>query len=92
VVVGRARLYQRSKARGTAAEALRAGTRDRVSRRLGFGVHPSQPALIDAVATRAGRPAGDVAQLLYGATPADDHGLIALAHALSALEQEVSRT
>jgi hypothetical protein len=92
VVVGRARLYQRSKARGTAADALRGGSRDRMSRRLGFGVHPNPAALIDAVAARTQRPASDVAQLLYGATPVDDHGLIALAHALSALEQEVSRT
>jgi hypothetical protein len=92
VVVGRARLYQRSKSRDSAAEALRSGSRDRLARRLSFGANPRPDLLVDALATRTHRPAADLSALLYGSTPVDDRALIALSQALSVLEQEVSRT
>ncbi len=90
-VVGRARLYQRARAHDSAAQALRAGSRDRLSSRLGFGISPAAVALVEVVAARSQRRPDDVAALLYGATPVDDHALVALTHALSVLEQEVSR-
>jgi hypothetical protein len=92
VVVGRARLYQRSKSRDSAASALRAGCRDRLARRLSFGVNPDPDTLVDAVAARSYRAPSDIGALLYGATPVDDQALVALSQALSVLEQEVSRT
>jgi hypothetical protein len=44
------------------------------------------------VAARAGRPAGDVSVLLYGAAPSDDRSLVHLADDLDALEREVRRS
>jgi hypothetical protein len=49
------------------------------------------PAVVAAVATRAGRSGPDVAALLYGAAPADDGALVRLADDLDALEREVRR-
>jgi hypothetical protein len=91
-VRGRARLYRRSHSLDTAAEALRDGTRDRLSHRLGLGPRPQPAALIQAVAARVGQPAVQVEALLYGSAPADDLTLVTLAQALTALEQEVLRT
>jgi hypothetical protein len=91
-VLGRARLYRRSRSLGRAADALRAGARDRLGQRLGLGVRPEQPALVQAVAGRSVQPPAAVESLLYGSTPVDDHALVTLAHALTALEQEVLRS
>jgi hypothetical protein len=95
-VVGRARLYRRSRSLDRAAAALRAGSRDRLARRLGFGAGVSDDALVDAISRRlqgfAGRGAPQVGALLYGPTPSDDTALVALAHDLAALEQEVFHT
>ena len=91
-VLGRARLYRRSRSLGRAADALRGGARDRLGQRLGLGVRPAQPALVHAVAQRSVQPPAAVEALLYGSTPVDDHALVTLAHALTALEQEVLRT
>ena len=91
-VLGRARLYRRSRSLGRAADALRAGARDRLGQRLGLGVRPEQPALVQAVAQRSVQPPAAVERLLYGSTPGDDLALVTLAQALSALEQEVLRT
>ncbi len=91
-VRGRSRLYRRSQSLDTAADALRAGTRDRLAHRLGLGPRPQPGALVQAVATRAGQPGAQIEALLYGSTPADDLTLVTLAHALTALEQEVLRT
>ncbi|MGH8889791.1 MAG: DUF4350 domain-containing protein [Acidothermaceae bacterium] len=92
-VVGRARLYRRAKSYDKAAEALRAGARDRLARRLGFAPGADHDALVDAIALRlrttGGRDASNVNLLLYGPTPADDHALVDLARQLTALEQEV---
>ena len=91
-VLGRARLYRRSRSLGRAADALRGGARDRLGQRLGLGVRPEQPALVHAVAQRSVQAPAAVEALLYGSTPVDDHALVTLAHALTALEQEVLRT
>jgi Domain of unknown function (DUF4350) len=92
-VVGRARLYRRSRSYDRAADALRAGTRDRLARRLGLPAAPGQDALIEAITRRlpasADRGAREIGALLYGPSPADDRALVDLAGRLAALEQEV---
>jgi Domain of unknown function (DUF4350) len=91
-VRGRSRLYRRSRSLDRAAEALREGTRHRLTQRLGLGPRPAQPALVQAVAAHAGQPAVHIDALLYGSTPTDDRALVTLAQALTTLEQEVLRT
>lgn len=100
VVEGRARLYQRGRARGRAAEALRQASRRRLARRLGLTGEVAPQALVESVAAHARRPAGEVAALLYGApgpgqpaarVPPDDRALVRLADDLDTLEREVRR-
>ena len=92
-VEGRARLYRRAGARGTAAEALRAGVR----RPAGARARPAAPRRSrrpwsTAVAgTHRPDRAPRSAALLYGAAPADDAALVRLADDLDALEREVRR-
>ncbi len=69
---GRGRLYRRSRAYGHAAAALRAGTARRAAARLGLPRSAAAPAVIDALSRATGRPADDVAALLYGPPPTDD--------------------
>ena len=89
-VEGRGRLYRAAGARATAADVLRAGTADRLARRLGAGLHPSPETVVELVARRWTRPAAEVEALLYGPPPADDDALVRLARDLDALTQEVS--
>jgi len=84
-VEGRGRLYRAAGARDTAAEALRAGARDRLVRRLGLPPDAGRGAVVSGVAARAGRPAAEVDELLYGAGPVDDAALVRLADALDGL-------
>jgi hypothetical protein len=65
-VEGRARLYAAGKARGAAAEALRAGARARLGGALDHGGEPDPQGLVTAVAGRSGRQPGEIAALLYG--------------------------
>ena len=88
-VIGHGRLYFRIGARERAAEALRAGVRDRLGRRFGHLHDPD--ALTAALAQESGRPTQQVWQLVYGPAPATDDELTALARALDELEQEVHR-
>ena len=88
---GRARLYRRAGARDTAAETLRAASRERLVPALGLPGAASPAAVVEAVAARARRPPGEVAGLLYGAAPADDPALVRLADELDALDREVRR-
>jgi hypothetical protein len=90
-VEGRSRLLRGARARGSGAEALRAATRRRLGTRLGLGPPPYQAALVERVASRTGRGAGDVTELLYGSSPVDDRTLVALATALDRLEEEMRR-
>ena len=91
-VEGRARLYRRGRARDSAAAALRETALERLLPLIGLPPGADQRAVIDAVAARAGRPAGDVSVLLYGAAPSDDRSLVHLADDLDALEREVRRS
>ncbi|MCX2947622.1 DUF4350 domain-containing protein [Lentzea sp. NEAU-D7] len=87
-VKGRARLYRRSHAASHAASVLRQATRDRLAPLLGVpqGDDPSEE-----IARRTSRPVTSVRALLYDKEPVDDRGLVALAHSLDALENEVRK-
>ena len=89
-VEGRARLYHAARSRGRAAEALRAGLRDRLVRTLGLAPDASRGTLVTAVTARTrGRNAVDVDALLYGPPPPDDTTLVRLADELDSLYSEV---
>jgi hypothetical protein len=90
-VEGRARLLRGARARRSSAEALRAAARRRLSTRLGLGPAPAEAALVDRITTRTSRGANEVNDLLYGSSPVDDRGLVALATALDRLEEEMRR-
>jgi hypothetical protein len=88
---GRAGLYRRLGARGRAAEALRDDARRRLAARVGLAAHAPSEALTAAVAAAApGYEAALVADLLYGAAPADDRALVVLADALDGLRAAVA--
>jgi hypothetical protein len=88
-VEGRARLYESAGARDQAANALRAGLRDRLVRALGLAPDAARETLVAAVTSRTslGGPAVDA--LLYGPPPADDAALVRLAGGLDSLDSEV---
>ena len=90
-VEGRSRLYRAAGARGTAAEALRAATRERVTRRSGLPAAADRPAVVQVVAERTGREPAGVDALLYGDAPADDDALVRLADELRSLEQTLTQ-
>lgn len=98
-VIGRARLYASARARGTAAEAIRTGSRARISALLHLpDVGPNrttsdpQP-LISAVALRTGLDPSAIAPLLYESggfgAGESDAGLVRLAAELDKLENVV---
>lgn len=87
---GRGRLYRAAGARGTAAESLRSGARERLAQRLGAGSRPSAEILTALVAGRVTRSEAEVQSLLYGPQPADDAALVRLADELDSLTQEVA--
>lgn len=90
-VEGRGRLYRAARARGTAAESLRTGSRHRLGRRLGLPPEVDRPALVAAVAARLGRDPAAVDALLYGAAPSDDRSLVRLANDLHVLTDALTR-
>lgn len=90
-VEGRARLYERGRVQGRAAEALREATRNRLATRLGLPRTASPSDVAAAVTARGGRPSVEVLGLLAGPAPADDPQLVRLAGALDQLEAEVGR-
>ncbi len=85
-VEGRGRLYQVAGARAEAAEALRSGARARVGRRLQVPPETGPEGLVDIASTRLGQDPRRVGDLLYGAAPRDDEGLVRLARELDTLE------
>ncbi len=76
-------------ARDRAAEALRSGSRSRLSRAYGHADDPL--ALSAAVAAQTGRDPAKVRALLYDAMPSTDDDLVDLARDLDRLEQEARR-
>jgi hypothetical protein len=89
---GRAQLYRRARARGRAAQVLRAATVRRLATRCGLPRTASPAAVTDVVAKATGRPAAELIDLLVGADPADDLTLVLLARNLQTLEEEVRRS
>ncbi len=87
---GRGRLYQRGRARGTAADALRTAALTRLGPRTGVPPGAAPDVVVTTVAARTGRAAEDVGRLLYGPAPADDAALVRLATELDTLEREVT--
>ena len=88
-VEGRARLYEAAHARDQAANALRAGLRDRLVRVLGLASDANPQMLVAAVTARTGRDPVLMTDLLYGPPPADDAALVRLATDLDRLDTEV---
>jgi len=92
-VEGRARLYRRGHARGSAADAMRTASLTRLRARLALPRTAPPDVVVAAVAARTERPATEVAALLTpGGTPGDDASLTGLVDALDALENEVRRS
>jgi hypothetical protein len=89
-VEGRARLYRAAKARGSAAEALRSGVRNRAARVMGLPPSADRSAVVATAAQRSGRDAAAVDAVLYGAAPSDDAALVRLADALRELERALT--
>ncbi len=88
-IEGRARLYRRVGARGSAAAALRRAAVARLLPALGLPRRTPPPALVDAAAARTGRSPGEVNTLLYGPAPTTDAALVGLADSLDRLDREV---
>lgn len=93
-VEGRARLYRARRAADRAAQALRAGTLERLTGRLGMPASAAaDPALageiVAAVAAHTGQDPALIGSALYGPPPADDAGLVRLAGFLDELERQV---
>jgi hypothetical protein len=83
---GRARLYQRSSARGRALDALRVGTVSRLATALRLGRAATVDDVAWATADRTGRDLQQVRQLLIDAEPATDADLVRLSDGLLDLE------
>lgn len=83
----RGRLYRRAGDPARAASVLRAGTADRLARRLAVPRGAGPAGLVPAVSRATGRPAVEVADILFGPPPPDDTALIRLAQQLTDLEE-----
>lgn len=89
-VLGRARLYRRARARGPAAETLRAAALDRLLPRLNLPPTTPPAEVAARVARRADIAADQAEDLLYGDEPATDQDLLELARALDRLTRTVA--
>ncbi|SEF96437.1 protein of unknown function [Thermomonospora echinospora] len=96
-VEGRARLYRAHRARGSAAEALRAGARDRLVPLLGLPRGAAQDPsmaqeIVSAVARRTQWDERVIGGALYGPEPVDDVQLVGLTDFLDDLERQVRQS
>ncbi|MEW9547095.1 DUF4350 domain-containing protein [Nonomuraea sp. NPDC050783] len=89
-VEGRGRLYRARRARQRAADALRAGTIDRLTPRLGLATGAGRQEVVAALAARTGQDAHQIGAALYGPPPTDDAALVDLAAYLDLMERQVS--
>lgn len=71
-VTGRARLYQRARARPEALDSLRSGALRRLLPLLELGPDPGRRAIVTALAERSGWPPERVDAALYGVVPDTD--------------------
>ena len=86
---GRARLYAQSRDALHAADQLRIGTLERLSRMLGLGAGASAQEIADAAAARAGLDRGAARRTLLDDIPATDAELVDLSLRLRQLEDAV---
>jgi Domain of unknown function (DUF4350) len=91
-VEGHGRLYRARRARGRAAQALRAGVVSRLVARLGLPARASPATITAAVSARSGRDIHAVEAMLFGPAPGNDQALVQLASGLDDLEREVRTT
>ncbi|TDD13331.1 DUF4350 domain-containing protein, partial [Nonomuraea diastatica] len=89
-VEGRGRLYRARHARERAAAALRAGTIDRLTARLGLGHGAGPQEVVAALAARTVEDPHHLGAALYGPPPADDARLVELAGYLDLIERQLS--
>jgi hypothetical protein len=89
---GHGRLYESRRARGQAAQALRAALLGRLALVVGLPGGASQEAVVAALAQRSATGAPRLTELLYGPPPRSDADLVALARDLDELEREVGTT
>lgn len=88
---GRARLYARTRARLRAADALRIGTLDRLTGRLGLPRSATLPDVVSGVAAATSTPASAVSDVLVDRVPNTDRELVALSDDLEKLESALRR-
>ena len=91
LVLGRARLLQRSGSRDAAAASLRAAAAGRLADRLGLRRESALDALLAALAPHADRSEEQLRALLGPQPVRTDHDLVRLAHDLDRLEKEIDR-
>jgi hypothetical protein len=89
--LGRAALYRHARARGRAAQVLRAAAGRRIAVRCGLPRTAPPPVVAAVAAERTRRSTADVAALLSGPAPTDDRALVTLARALDSLESDLQR-
>ncbi|MDQ6909191.1 MAG: DUF4350 domain-containing protein [Actinomycetota bacterium] len=90
LVIAVGNLMQRAKGREQAAAILRSGLRLDLSQRLGLPLDMGAGDLADIVAARAGLAPERLRGALTGATPRDEHELVALAQSIESIRQEVT--
>jgi hypothetical protein len=95
-VIGRGRLYQRSRDRGAALAVLRRAARDRITHALDLPADAERDVLVPAVVAQTGFNADHVDTLLFGdkstvSDPETDDDLVHLAAALEILVDTVTR-
>jgi hypothetical protein len=88
-VEGHARLYQSRRARDRVAATLRSALIGRLMPVVGLPANAPPGAVTAALAARSRLDEAQLVNLLYGAVPASDAALVALAGDLDALEEEV---
>lgn len=83
----RGQLYRRSRDRAHVARVLRSASVGRMRRNLRLPPTGADDTMITEVAARSGLTTDEVAALVGGSAPADDRALVALANALTDLEE-----
>jgi hypothetical protein len=88
-VEGRARLYNRSRARLHAADSLRIGAIRRIAPNLGLSRTASVEEIVDAASRLLGRSRETIGAVLLTADPANDAELVRLSDDLARLESAI---
>ncbi|MCV7303493.1 DUF4350 domain-containing protein [Mycobacterium barrassiae] len=91
-VEGRGRLYRSRRARDRAADALRTAALQRMLPRLGLANNAAPPAIVSAIAQRAGTSPETLAHTLFGPPPQSDDDLVNLARELDNIERQVAQS